>query len=245
MNKIDFIKGAVVIIIGLIISINLIAGVYAVPKIEPYVNDFANVLTSEQISSLNLLIDEIEQNTTWEIAIVSVPNTEGMDRLEYANKIGDENGVGKLDKDNGLVVLWSEGEDRGLAIASGRYSESIFNDAKLARILRAARPYFDNQTYYEGYLNITLELKQEIVAPTNETNTDAPTNDFPIFFVIIIAIIFGAMIIIPIIKNSDSDSSYSSSSYGRSSGSSSGSSGGFSSGSFSGSGSFGGGGAKA
>jgi len=245
MNKIDFIKGALVIIIGLIISINLIAGVYAVPKIEPYVNDFANVLTSEQISSLNLLIDEIEQNTTWEIAIVSVPNTEGMDRLEYANKIGDENGVGKLDKDNGLVVLWSEGEDRGLAIASGRYSESIFNDAKLARILRAARPYFDNQTYYEGYLNITLELKQEIVAPTNETNTDAPTNDFPIFFVIIIGAGLFFFIVIPVIADSRSSDSGSSSWYGSSS-SSSGSSGGFSSGgSFSGSGSFGGGGAKA
>ena len=236
--KIKKILSVTTILIMIIFSLTLlIIVVSAVPKIEPYVNDFANVLTQEQISSLNLLIDEIEKNTTWEIAIVSVPNTEGMDRLEYANKIGDENGVGKLDKDNGLVVLWSAGDDQGLAIASGRYSESIFNDAKLGRILRDTKPYFDNQSYYEGYLTIVLELKKEIVNPTNETDNSTTTNstsNLTIILIIICVLVF-IFIILPIITDSSG-----------SSGSSGGwSSGGSSSGGSFGGGSFGGGGAKA
>jgi uncharacterized protein len=235
-RKILLVAALIITFLFLMFTLSVIL-VSAVPKIEPYVNDFANVLTQEQISSLNLLIDEIEKNTTWEIAIVSVPNTEGMDRLEYANKIGDENGVGKLDKDNGLVVLWSAGDDKGLAIASGRYSESIFNDAKLGRILRTAKPYFDNQNYYEGYLNITLELKKEIVNPTNETDnstTNSTSNltiepELPELLVIIILIIIGVLIFIFVILPSG----------GWSSG------GGSSSGGSFGGGSFGGGGAKA
>jgi len=231
------------IMLGFILFLCLIPFINAVPKIEPYVNDYGNLLTREQISSLNILADKIEQNTTWEIAIVTVPNTEGLDRLDYANRLGDENGVGKKDKDNGLVVLWSESDDRGLAIASGRYSESIFNDAKLGRILREARSYFDEGNYYEGFLNITLELEKEIKDTNNTPSTDTD-GDFFIF------ILIGGMVIIFIIwavfhsSGSESESSYSGSSYSGSS--SSGSFGGRSSGSFGGfgGGSFGGGGSR-
>jgi len=231
----------------IVFLINLIS---AVPKIEPYVNDFAGTMNQDQIRTLNLLADKIEQNTTWEIAMVTVWDTEGLDRLDYANKLGDENGVGKKDKDNGVVVLWSEGADRGIAIATGRYSESIFNDAKVGRIARAARPYFDNETYYEGFMNITLELQKEIT----DFNTQQVTpQDTPQDFTLLIVIVFviaalGLIILSPLIRSGSSsfgdDDGYSSSNVtGR---------GGFSigSGSFGrgggsfGSGSFGGGGGK-
>jgi uncharacterized protein len=233
------------IIIYLLILIFLTNFVSATPKIEPYVNDFGKLLTQEQITTLNLLADEIEHNTSWEIAIVSVLNTEGLDRLTYANNIGDENGVGKQEKDNGVVVLWSEGDERGLAIATGRYSESVLNDAKVGRIARAARPYFDDKKYYEGFTNITLELKNElIISPTasNLSNFLTPnvlTNDKILICIIIVLLLFWYFIF-PLFNSTNTDQI----SIGSSSGSSSGSGGGFSSGGFSG-GSFGGGGAKA
>ncbi len=226
--------------ICLLFLINFIS---AVPKIEPYVNDFTHSLTSEQARELNLLADNIEQNTSWEIAMVIVPDTEGLDRLDYANKLGDENGVGKKDKDNGIVVLWSEGADRGIAIATGRYSESIFNDAKVGRIARAARPYFDNEQYYEGLKNITLELQKEIKGENIEIES---SEDFDITLIFILAIIGVVFFIILIGSLTDSfDGSYSSSSSSSGSSSSvfSGSSGGSFGGSFGG-GSFGGGGAR-
>jgi len=139
------------------------SSVNAVPKIEPYVNDFANLLTPDQEAQLNIQCDLIEKNTSYEIAIITVSNTEGQDRILYANKIGDENGVGKKGKDNGIVVLWSLDNEEGGAIATGRYSESILNDAKVARIGRAARPLFDEGNYYEAFSQIVTEINKEIV----------------------------------------------------------------------------------
>jgi uncharacterized protein len=180
------------ILVILILQLSLVS---AVPKIEPYVNDFAHLLTSEEITNLNLQADAIEKNTTYEIAIVTVAGTEGQDRITYANKIGDENGVGKKGQDNGVVVLWSTGDEKGGAIATGRYSESILNDAKVVRIGKASRPYFDNGSYYQAFSYILTQINLEItgkITPTNSTKTtptQTPKMDF-ISIVIVIGAIF-------------------------------------------------------
>ena len=62
---------------------------------------------------MNILADAIEQNTTFEIAIVTINGTGGQNRVEFAGKIGDFNGVGKKDIENGVVVMWSIGDDFG------------------------------------------------------------------------------------------------------------------------------------
>ncbi len=176
----------ILILMVLLLSMNFIS---AVPKIEPYVNDFANILTEDQELSLNLLADSIEKNTTYEIAMVTTLDTEGQDRIEYANRIGDENGVGKKGKDNGIVILWSLDNERGLALATGRYSESMINDAKAGRILRNARHYFDDEFYYEGLLNITKEINEEIkterLIKLNNKKDDKEDNSW--MFVLVIA----------------------------------------------------------
>lgn len=237
-------KGVVLLIVGVLILIRLILNVSAeIPKIEPYVNDFAGLLNFEEELKLNMLADEIEKNTTYEIAIVTVLNTEGQDRLEYANKIGDENGVGKKDMDNGIVVLWSLENEKGGAIATGRGSESIFNDAKVGRIGREAREiYCDKEEYYNCFEFIINELKKEIVSYNstiiNETSSE-DNSQSPLFWVLVI-IVAGGLFIISILPNSSDSSSHSNSTISFPSSSSSG---GFRGGSFGG-GSFGGAGGK-
>ena len=215
--------------------------VSAVPKIEPYVNDYANILNQQEEMNLNLICDEIEKNTTYEIAIVTLPNTEGQARLEYGNKIGDENGVGKLDKDNGVVVLYSLENERGGAIATGRGSESIFNDAKVGRIGREAKSLCDEEKYYDCFYFIVTELNKEINVIDNSTNipVDETQNSLSLITLLIIL----GLIVIFVVIAATSNGNSSNDSYSGSSSSSSSSSGGSSGGSFGG-GSFGGGGAS-
>lgn len=193
MNK----KILLSILILSLFTINIVA---AVPKIIPFVNDFADVLTPAEESTLNRVIDEIEINTTYEITVVTVTNTEGQDRLEYANKIGDANGVGKKDKDNGIVILYSL-EDGG-AIATGRGAEAIFNDAKVGRIGRENKHFFDEEKYYEGFMGIVQDIKEELNASLNglnETGTNDDEDDnfqlwiilFPLFIGVLVAILSG------------------------------------------------------
>lgn len=163
-------------IIILVAIFIFIQSVSAIPRIEPYVNDFAGVLSKEDVSRLNILADSIEKNTSYEIAIVIVQNTEGEDPVIYANKIGDENGVGKKDKDNGIVVLWSI-EDKMGAIATGRYSESILNDAKVGRIGRESKPYFLNHSYYLGFQYILENINNEISSSELQASTNKPDEE--------------------------------------------------------------------
>jgi len=134
-----------------------------IPKIEPYVNDFAGLMTADEVLQLNILADTIEINTTFEIAIVTIDGTGGQDRVEFANEIGDVNGVGKKDLDNGVVVMWSIGDDFGGAIATGRGSESFLTDATVGRIGRGSRTYFDNGEYSIAFTYILEELHKEII----------------------------------------------------------------------------------
>jgi len=246
------------IMLYLIIQICIVS---AVPKIEPYVNDFAHLLTPDEINNLNLQADAIEQKTTYEIAIVTVQNTNGEDRIQFANELGDENGVGKKGKANGIVVLWSI-EDGG-AIATGRYSESILNDAKVGRIGRESRPYFDNGSYYQAFNFILTNINTEITAYQNSGTTSSSnsgTIDTSTLFLIIAIIVIAIIIWIFFLKpsyDSSYDDGYSSGagtgvaigsilgSNSSSSSSNSSSGGGFRGGSFGGAvGGFGGGGGK-
>ena len=182
------------------------------PRIEPYVNDFVGLLNESEVLALNLLSDSIEVNTTYEIAVVIVPTTGGDNPVVFANKIGDLNGVGKKDLDNGIVVLWSIENEHGGAIAVGRGAESILNDAKVGTIGREARPLFDEGKYYEGFIqivnaiNIILEEDKAIsTIPVEASDDDLEEFWFIVIIGTLICIFF--FIGISSIINAD-DSSY-------------------------------------
>lgn len=171
-----------------------ISFISAYPKIVPYVNDFSNILNDSEELKLNLLADEIEKNTTYEIAIVIINNTNGQDEIEYANRIGDENGVGKKELSNGLVILMSM-ETRKIVIATGRGSESIFNDAKVGRIIDESISEFKEGNYYNGFNLMLVNINNEIETPIILNNSNEDNNDGYwmflglIFFVIVVGLI--------------------------------------------------------
>ena len=176
-----------------------------VPRIAPYVNDFAGLMGSDEVLALNLLCDSIENTTGYEIAIVIVSNTGGEDTVQFANKIGDLNGVGKKDLDNGIVVLWSLDNEKGGAIATGRGSESILNDAKVGEIGRAARPLFDKGNYSEGFAQIVNDINAVIVLKQNGTAIvlgDTSSDDGSTLFLIAFGLMIGFMIIVGMIIRS-------------------------------------------
>lgn len=152
----------------------LIAGMaFAYPKLTNYVNDFAGLLSQAEEDNLNGLVHNINLEYSVEIAIVTVDTTEGDGRVNYANRVGEVNGVGKKDKDNGIVILWSLDNEKGGAIATGRGIESILNDAKVTRIGRASRQYFDNQQYHRAFVFILNEIKTELEKAKNQGDSTA------------------------------------------------------------------------
>jgi uncharacterized protein len=219
--------------------------VLAYPTVTEHVTDLAHLLSPDEIKLLTDQCQGIEDRTTVEIAILTVPDTGGEDRTIYANRVGDQSGVGKTATDNGLVVMWSMDNEKGGAIATGRGIESIFNDAKVGRIGRASRPFFDNGKYYDGFKTI-LDVIDAELEPQNGTDTNSSsstisdntttTSSVPVIFIIIFIIIILLILISGAMSSGGGSYSGGSSYIGHSSWGS-GSSGGFGGGSFGGGGS--------
>jgi uncharacterized protein len=172
--KKEFIIISVVML--LIISLQLTSAL-DYPKLQPFVNDFANLMTPEQIASLNDICSFIEKNSTYEVVIVTVKDTAGDGRIDYANRMGENSGVGKAGLSNGLVIMWSQDNEKGLAMATGRGAESVFNDAKASRILRDHRPLFNDGKYYEGFVAILNDVQTELNIQKNLDTTTPPSGE--------------------------------------------------------------------
>ncbi len=198
-------------ILILILFIILLTSVQAVnyPTIKPFINDFANILDSANEGKLNDVCLHIEAETGVEVVIVTVKTTNGQDRVTYANRLGDQAGVGKADTDNGIVVLWSLSNEKGGAIATGRGIESTLTDIETNSIGRGSRPLFDNGKYYEGFRYILNEIQVEVGAggiTDKIVNIEEVTEeDIWSFLFIIIAIIVILFILMSIIDLSGGD----------------------------------------
>ena len=150
--------------VGFLVII-LLSFVFAESFPEPenlYVNDFANVLSEEQNTLLINLFTEITKQTTAEVVFVSVASCAPYSPSEYALKIGENWGVGKVDIDNGVVALYCLEENK-FWIATGYGVEGILPDSKIGRFLDETYvPQRDLGNVSQGIIDFSIKLSDEM-----------------------------------------------------------------------------------
>lgn len=227
------------------------------PEPAVYVHDYSHWLTGEQANALEQQLRAMHDTTSSQIVVMIRPDIGDYDRVSYATELGNRWGIGRSDKDNGVVMLIvTEGSQRGIFISPGYGLEGALTDLQATQIARDMVPYFRDGNYYDGVLygvsSVISAIHGEYTADslTSGQESDDGWIGFAIFFGIFLLMI----ILIVFVKYDTQDisrtgsfggGSRSSSSGGWSGGSSwSGSSwgGGSSSGGDWGGGSFGGGG---
>ncbi len=165
--------------VGFILTANVFA--YSNPGTPTgYVNDFSNTLTAEQIQTLNDKLTNFEKETTNEISVVLIKNL-GDDYIEnYAVKLFGDWGIGKKDKDNGVLILVAM-EDHKMRIEVGYGLEGALTDAQSTWVNEnQMKPAFKEGKYYEGIndavdkiIAITKgEYTPDTTASTKENKTD-------------------------------------------------------------------------
>jgi len=138
-----------------------------IPKPIGWVNDFANVISPEYKEKLNSLIEELEQKTTSEIAVVTINSIAPYDEKAYARLLFDNWKPGKKGKDNGVLVLLAI-KERRWRIETGYGVEGILPDGLCGEIGRNyIVPYFKEGKYSEGLYKGTLKISQVIAKGTN------------------------------------------------------------------------------
>jgi uncharacterized protein len=126
------------------------------PKPNPptRVNDFAHVLTPDQIGALEEKLVAFNDSTTSDIVVVTVPDIGNSTIDDYALKILRTWGVGDKKNNNGIVVL-ADIKDRQVAIQVGYGLEGAIPDVTAKAIIdNEIVPNFKGggtDNYYRGF----------------------------------------------------------------------------------------------
>jgi len=167
-----------------------------VPKYINYVNDYINVLSDKQEKDLNTLISSVEKQTGSEIAVVTINTSDDITPKEMATEILNTWGVGKKDKDNGLVILLALSSDNisgknRIEIEVGYGLEGVLPDGLIGRIIDdnmydnlKAKNYYD--AFYSGIEAMTKYISGEFKASDYEENSFNVSSDF--FWIIMVGI---------------------------------------------------------
>lgn len=103
------------------------------PQLRGFVTDNANMIDPAYANNIAQLAAKIEQETTVEIAVVTIESLEGESKEMYAVKLFEQAGIGKKDKDNGLLILVSK-QEREYKFEVGYGLEGIITDSMQVNI---------------------------------------------------------------------------------------------------------------
>ncbi len=184
---------------------------FEIPNYEWYVTDKVGVFSETQKADLNAKIQEIEQATSIEIAILVVPTVDDDINLAAVD-VGNKRWVGKKGQDNGLMVLIAI-DDKKRSIQVGYGLEGTLPDLATKNIGEADfPPNFRNGDYYQGIIkmldDVLWYIKQDPTIVQNysqaSSTSSSSSNDaymgwaFILFFVAISG--FGRRVTVPSIK---------------------------------------------
>lgn len=150
-------KVPITLLILLLIIIPVLAVSY--PKLTDFVTDNADIISPEYEQKITELAKQIEQNTTAEIAVVTINSLEGISKEQYALELFEQAGIGKEDKDNGLLILVAL-EERQYRFEVGYGLEGSIPDASKVNIgIRIIEPNFKQGEYGKGIYESLVVVK--------------------------------------------------------------------------------------
>jgi len=169
------------------------------------VNDIAGFFSQNEVAQLEKKLVLFNQQTSTQIAVVTVKDLQGYDISDFAFRLGDKWGVGQKGFNNGIVILIKPKthEDKGrIFIATGYGLEAVVPDAIAKRIVEVEiLPEFRKNNYYKGIdnaINTLFALTKGEFSPKEyaqqTSQNGAPAFGIGGFFLLIILFsIFGRL----------------------------------------------------
>lgn len=193
-------------IMMLLVVLLPVASAVTYPTLNGYVTDNANIITPEYREKITDLADKINKETTVEIAVLTIESLEGDSHENYALQTFRQNGVGKKDNNNGLLILVAKNE-RKYKFEVGYGLEGTIPDAMKVPIGdKIITPNFRNGDYgkgiyesmivIEGLLTNNTEVLSKYGMIQNSGGESSGGGGNAIFIIVLVAIgIFGIIFI--------------------------------------------------
>lgn len=156
-----------------------------------YVSNPDGILSAPTVAQLNQMLRATRHATTAEVVIVVVDSIDRNDIDGFATELFQDWGLGKRDKDNGLLILVAK-DSRQAAIRPGYGLEGVLPDIICGSILREQMfPKFREGNYDAGILNAYTtidrilndpEYAEEIRSAMEDYNSTSAKEDIKDFF---------------------------------------------------------------
>ena len=161
---------ASLLLILLVLPALAYASIPARPETLTFVNDFANLLTPNEEQDLTGVLAGIETATSAEVVIVTVRTLGGTDVFAYAQQLFTAWGIGKRDKNNGLLLLVST-QEREFRFHTGYGLEGALPDGHLGSLFRAhIVPSFGEGRFFDGLRGVLMASDGIVVRLEREYN---------------------------------------------------------------------------
>ena len=122
------------------------------PTRDIYVQDLAGVMDSESKAKILQIGRALDEKTTAQVVVVTVPSLEGQDLESYSLELMRAWGIGQKDKNNGVLLLLAV-KERKSRIEVGYGLEGDLPDGKTGRIQdEYMLPAFKEGKYGQGLL---------------------------------------------------------------------------------------------
>ncbi|MBU0981823.1 TPM domain-containing protein [Patescibacteria group bacterium] len=159
------------LITSLILSLILAPTAFALDVPAPpyrYIRDDANIISEDTEADLDAYISKIEDDTTAEIAILTIPTLEDAVLEEFALEVLRGWGIGREGADNGVLLLVAV-QEHEVRIEVGYGLEGRITDYNSKQIIDyTIIPAFKKEDFDTGIENAILELGDLITEEAQE-----------------------------------------------------------------------------
>jgi len=145
------------------------------PSPRGAVNDFANVIDSENAAKMETLAQEVLQKTGTAVVVATVPSIgENEDYNMYANGLYQAWGIGKKGEDKGVLIFLTV-KERKIRIETGYGVEGILPDGRVGEILdKYVVPFLKEGNYGKGLYNAMYACTAYIAKDANVQLSGSP-----------------------------------------------------------------------
>lgn len=170
------------------------------PPLEGRVVDGARLLSPAKEQEITAKLEALERDTTDQVVVVTVPSLQGHEIEDYGYQLGRAWGIGREDKDNGVLLLIAPDEKK-VRIEVGYGLEPVLTDAMSALIIQnAILPSFRQGYYERGITQGVDAIDDQLRLDPTEARAiaeaaDRPEARLPIAVAIIVALVFGFLVL--------------------------------------------------
>ena len=144
------------------------------PTPRHYVEDYANVINTDDERSLNGVLQELEQKTGAQYIVLTVLSTGGMPIEQFSIDLAEKWKLGQKGKDNGMLFVLAK-NDRRWRFEVGYGLEGFVTDQYCSRIGRNVLvPYLKKGDYSRGIYEANLQIVQRIASEAGVGLTGMP-----------------------------------------------------------------------